>query len=482
MTLKPAPLEPSDIALPINLATALRLSNARPLIVTGAQAAAWTAEAQLQHAHVLWVPNFNLASDYIRHDGYGPDFNRGINTAARPLGQNVNFLYTGAGFTNITQSTDIIFEPLVRRRILNARRWDIETAKDDALFATAKAYFAVHQYRGQYAAALDVVERGHKLVDRIAHLTVDLVPKVEFDRAVRMEADMEQAAALARERWRVASANLTQILRLDPRVVLMPLEEDHLQVTLIDPSRPLEELIPIGLLHRPELASQHEIVEAVAQRIRREKGRILLPSLWLTGFQTPYELIQFGAQGIGQGSAMNLWSWRNDISPQVLWTAENLGMGNLARIKEQRGEQSLEIVKLFNIQDTVAAEITRAQARLQSAAVRVLEAERSAREGIINYDGNYEGLTQTSRFHNVLVEIFRPQEAVIALEHLLTSYNEYFATVAEYNQAQFEMFWALGYPAEELSKLNPPGQVHPVKTTRVPYMPEVDAGPPPATR
>ena len=54
--LKPAPLEPTDLRFPINLATALRLSDARPLIVAAAQASVWVAEAQLTRAKVLWVP------------------------------------------------------------------------------------------------------------------------------------------------------------------------------------------------------------------------------------------------------------------------------------------------------------------------------------------------------------------------------------------------------------------------------------------
>ncbi len=37
-TLKPAPLEPVDRRFPINLATALKLSDARPLVVAAAQA------------------------------------------------------------------------------------------------------------------------------------------------------------------------------------------------------------------------------------------------------------------------------------------------------------------------------------------------------------------------------------------------------------------------------------------------------------
>ena len=82
LRLKPAPLEPTDLGFPINLATALRLSDARPLIVAAAQARVWVAEAQLTRAKVLWVPTLMFGADYIRHDGGGPDFNKGIMTRA----------------------------------------------------------------------------------------------------------------------------------------------------------------------------------------------------------------------------------------------------------------------------------------------------------------------------------------------------------------------------------------------------------------
>src|SRR5262249_48979713 len=83
------PLEPGDLRFPINLATASRLADARPLIVAAAQASAWEAEARLQKAKVLWVPDFNLGFDYIRHDGNGPDTLRGVNIPAgvNALGQ-----------------------------------------------------------------------------------------------------------------------------------------------------------------------------------------------------------------------------------------------------------------------------------------------------------------------------------------------------------------------------------------------------------
>ena len=96
VNIKPAPLDSNELGFPINLATALRLSDARPLIVAAAQASVWVAEAQLTRAKVLWVPQLNIGGDYIRHDGGGPDFNKGILTAP-----SVNFFYGGGGLWEI---------------------------------------------------------------------------------------------------------------------------------------------------------------------------------------------------------------------------------------------------------------------------------------------------------------------------------------------------------------------------------------------
>ncbi len=516
--LKLPPLETGDVRFPINLAAALQLADARPVLVAAAQASAWVAEAQLQKARVLWVPTLNLGFDYIRHDGFGPDLNRGVDVPqgfnalgqpdpgsfGKPLNQNINYFYGGAGLTLAPSTpnyfyrpvpgepllpspqmqfvTDMVFQPLYERQRLNASRWDVQTAKNDVLLMTARAYFDVHKYRGQYAGALDAVARGRGLVEEITALSKDLVSKVEIDRARNLLADLEQQAVSARANWRIASANLTRVLRLDPRAVVEPLERDHLQLTLIDPARALDDLIPIGLTNRPELAAHQAMVQATLVAIRREKLRPLMPSVLINGFQSPYELLQAGAYGEGSGGKMNLWGSRSDINTQVLWQADAMGFANLARVKEQRGMASRALVELFKVQDAVAAEVTRAQADLQSAAARVIQAERELRAALINYNGNVEGLKQTQRFDNVLVLIFRPQEAVAALALLKQGYDHYFATVADYNQAGFQMFHALGYPAKEIAYFHPAGDAAPVDTARPAALPAVGTGPPPATR
>ena len=278
-----------------------------------------------------------------------------------------NFFYAGAGLWGtpwgIIHTTDAIYQPLVARQVLNARHWDIQSAKNDALLQTADAYFMVHQYRGIYAGALYTVERGRDVVERIAALSRDLVQAFEVDRARNMLADLEQQAVSARQQWRVQSARLTKVLRLDPRAVVEPLEHDHLQITLIDPGRELDDLMPIALANRPELASRRALVEAAEVGVRREKARPLIPNVALNGFQTPYEMLQAGIFGLGPNSSLNQWRGRVDFSIQPLWQLESVGIGNLARIKAQRGMESLAIIDLFETQDMVAEEVNQAQAR-----------------------------------------------------------------------------------------------------------------------
>jgi hypothetical protein len=131
----------------------------------------------------------------------------------------------------------------------------------------------------------------------------------------------------------------------------------------------------------------------------------------------------------------------------------------------------------------VAADVTRARARVQSAAARILQADRALRTGIITFNGHLEGLSQTRRLGaDLLVLTFRPQEAVYSLDLLNVAFNEYYATVAEYNRAQFDLFHALGYPAHEVAVARTPGEPIPIDAERPGYLPRVGDGPPPATR
>ena len=168
----------------------------------------------------------------------------------------------GGGATLYFGITDAIFRPLADRQVLAARESDLQTARDGALLAVAMAYFDVPQARGTLAGTLDAVAKAKLLVPKTAGLAKDLVAGIEVDRARALLFDLRQQVAASRADWRITSARLTRVLRLNPGAVVVPMEPPHLQVSLISPGFGVADLVPVGLTNRPELASQRALVQA----------------------------------------------------------------------------------------------------------------------------------------------------------------------------------------------------------------------------
>ena len=459
----------TDRALPINLATALRLADARPLVIEAARAAVETEYGLYEQARVLWLPSVYLGVDYQRHDGGEQDALNG----QLILGSRNQFL-AGGGAQAVFALTDAIYAPLAERRLLRARNLEVQTAKNDALLSVALAYFDVQQARGILAGTDDSVAKARDLARRIGALGRGLAPAIEVERAVTELADLEQQAASARQDWHTTSATLTRVLRLDPAALVEPMEPPHLQVTLISPKETVDALIPVGLTNRPELASQQAVVQATLTRLRQERMRPLIPSIVLQSNATPTGFLGAGAYATGT-SSLNAWSGRSDWDAEVVWQFKNLGFGNRGLVTQRRGEQRQALVELFRIQDLVAAEVTQAHAQVQGAAVRIGKAEAELKAAVASYQGNLRGLSETVRAGELLQLVNRPQEVVAALQQLQQAYINYFTSANDYNRAQFQLFRALGYPAEGLACGSSFGPVMPVDARRPPPMDPVHA-------
>src|SRR5262249_23741931 len=138
-----------------------------------------------------------------------------------------------------------------------------------------------------------------------------------------------QAIQSARERWRVASAELGRLLRLDALTLVDPLEPPEIQITMVDPKYGVDELIPIALMGRPELAAHQSLVQATLERLRQERLRPLIPSLLIRGGSTNITgTLGTGYFGGGINNQVSNFSWRTDVDVQVLWELQNLGFGN----------------------------------------------------------------------------------------------------------------------------------------------------------
>jgi outer membrane protein TolC len=458
----------TDRPLPINLATALYLSNARPLVIAFAQNSVEQAAAVLQRAKVTWLPNLNAGLQYYHHEGSDQD------SSGSMISETKSYFAAGPGATFSFGLSDAIFLPLAARQELTAREFALQAARNDALAQVATAYFDVQEARGRLAGNLDAVAKAEDLEKQIKGLSEGLaggiVPQIEKDRVLALLYDLRQEAAVSRGTWQTSSARLNRVLRLNPASVVVPLEPPHLQVTLIPAGRMVDELVPIGLLNRPELASQRALVQATLERLRQERMRPLLPSLVLQGGSGPDDAFTGGLFQGGPNGAPVTGGGRLDVAVGVVWSLDNLGAGNRAAIRERAAQQQEANLEFFNTEDRIAEEVVQADALMEAAAIQVGHTEAEVREANITLAGTRIGLRETRGAGGRLELINRPQEAVAALQQLNRAYDEYFTAVNSYNRAQFQLFRALGYPARQVICDCPVGPVQNVDTSRPPCM------------
>jgi outer membrane protein TolC len=431
---------------PINLATALQLAGAAPLDIALASEQIQAAAARLERAETLWLPTIYIGGDYFRHDGQIQ------NVAGDVSGTSKSSLMLGAGPYAVFAVSDALFEPLAARQVLRSRQADLQATTNDSLLAVAEAYFNVEQARGELAGAEDAVRHAEELVRRTEKLAAGLVPPVEATRARVEAARRRQAREQAREHWRTGSAELIRLLRLDATTLVQPLEPSHLQVKLVEERQKVDELIPLALTNRPELASKQALVQATLERLRAERLRPLIPSVLLRGASTPVTgTLAGGYFGGGQNNDLSNFGARADFDLQIIWEFQNLGFGNRARVAERRSENLQSVLELFRLQDRIAAEVAQAHAQVQSANARAVDAEKELKDALDSVEKNFEGMSQTRRAGDLNILVIRPQEVVAAVQALSQAYVDYYGAIADANRAQFRLYRALGHSAQAIT-------------------------------
>jgi outer membrane protein TolC len=430
--------------LPINLATALQLAGVNPLNIAAASAQVRQSLALYLQAKVLWIPNINGGIDYFRHDGVQQNLFTGPN-----FRKDRQSFFVGGGPYLAVGLTDAVFAPLAARRVVAARRADLQAARNDVLFNVAQAFFNLQDARGRLLGIGATIVRAELLVNFAKGLAPSLIPPLEINRAQTELQSLRQTQQLAIRDWRVASARLAEILVLEPSTLLEPIEPPFLQVTLLPCKESLEELVSIAVQNRPEIASRRELVVAANMLLRREKARPFLPNLFVLSPSTTTGLLAAGNYSAGTNNLLNSNGSRQDIEVAAVWELQNAGVGNIGLIRQRKAEQDLAAIELTRIIFRVKSEISQADARLQTARMRVVETEEGVRQAVESADKNFIGLRETARPAGELLRlVVRPQEVVHAIEAMNVAYQQYASAVNEYNAAQFEVYRALGQPAQ----------------------------------
>jgi outer membrane protein TolC len=330
-----------------------------------------------------------------------------------------------------------------------SRQADLQAARNDVLLQVSQGFFNLQAARGRLLGVGASIDRAELLVNFTKGLAPSLIAPLEINRAQAELQSLRQTPQVAIRDWRVASAQLAEILLLEPSTLLEPIEPPFLQVTLVPCEEKPEDLVPVAVQNRPEIASQRELVAAAEMLLRRETHRPFLPDLYAISPTNATGQLAAGNLTSGPNGQLNSNGSAFNMELAAVWQLRNGGIGNVGLIRQRRAEKDLASITFTRTVYRVKAEVTQALARLQTARLRVVETEEGVIQAIESADKNFIGLRETARPAGELLRlIVRPQEVVAAIIALETAYEQYAFAIAEYNTAQFDLYRAMGQPAQ----------------------------------
>jgi len=397
------------------------------------------AYAQLESARVLWLPSIRAGVSYNKHEGVLQAADGTVFDSSR------GSLYSGSGARSVGTGspavpglvaefhfTDAVFLPRIANRAALARHEATQATTHDLLLEAALAYLGLLEASQGRVIAEETLENAQQLADLTAAFAeTGQGPQADADRARAALVVRKNDVARAEEEVRVVSARLNELLHNDPTTVLRPQEPTIVPVELVSRTTPVAELLATGLSNRPELAeSRHLVCEAV-HRYRREKFAPLLPSAFLG--------VSYGGFGGAPGARIDNFRDRFDLDAVAYWELRNFGFGEAAAREEARSRYQQARLREIQIMDRVAREIVEAGSQVQARHRQIAVAQSGIEAATDSYQRNVERIRAGEGL---------PIEVLQAIHALDEARREYLRTLVDYNEAQFRLFRALGWPIQ----------------------------------
>jgi outer membrane protein TolC len=414
---------------PIDLPTAFRLADAQNPQIQFARERILAAGAELDRASVLWIPSLTLGSQWTRHDGQIQQVTGGVITVSRSA------LFAGAGAAARTNLADAIFEPLAARQALSARVATEQVTLNSTLLTVAFAYWQLVRARAALTISEETLETSRRL-DELAqsYLKVEKLKPADAER-IRTELRIRMGEMeAAREACGTASIRLAQLLRLDPFVKLEPVDDPVLPVTLVLPDSANGELAALALGSRPELAESQALVRLAQERLRQANYAPLLPSVVL-GYQA-------GLFGGGPNSFVGNFDGRSDADIALVWEFKSFGLGDRALRQQRESEVRQAQIRSVAEMDRVVAEVADSLNHVKARRLQMDSARQAVESATRSVELNYRLYREGG------IDLIRPIEVLQSIQAQVRARQDYLATIIEYNRAQFQIYWALGYPVQ----------------------------------
>lgn len=425
---------------PIDLNTALQLAGVQNPELLIARQRVVEAAALRQLAAAQFLPSINPGMNYDTHTGVLQQSNGNI------LSVNRSAVYVGAGANAIAAGTvnipgvlltgnvaEGVYGFLVSRQVVREREFASLAIRNQAFLRTTLAYSELLRAGGLRAIALQVRDEA-RVVARLtaAYAESGQGRRADANRAATELAKRETEFQAAEGEMLVASARLCDVLNLDPSIRLSPTDAAVVPQPIVPDPMPVAELIVLALLQRPELAERRA---AIRESLLALEGAKVLPF-------SPTIFLGFSAGGFGGGSNLvrpifGGFGGRTDLDVISYWTIRNLGVGNVALINLARSRLGVAQYQEVAMLDHVRAEVAEAYARTHARYAQIGTTEQAVRTGLNGFREDLERIRGT---------VGLPIEVLDSLRLLARARQEYLNAIVDYNEAQFELYVALGQP------------------------------------
>lgn len=448
---------------PIDLPTALRLSGVQSPELLIARQRVVEGEAVHMIAAARYLPSLNAGFNYDSHTGTLQD------TSGSVLSVNRTSIYVGSGANAVSAGSvnipgvvltgniaTVVFGELAARQLVKGRQAAAVGVRNQVFLAVTQTYCELLRAYGRLAVATTNRDEAHEIARLTAEYSASGVGrKADADRAAT-ELAQREADILAAEGMIISSvARLCQVINVDPSVRLAPTDAYVVPMPIVPGPMPLAELLAIGLLQRPELADRQALIRESMYNLESAK---LLPF-------SPTILIGYSGGAFGGGSNLvrpifGGLSGRQDLDAMAFWTLRNLGIGNIALIREADARMKIARLQQVAVLNQVRAEVTEAYARIHARFGQIGATETAVRNSTLAY---HEDL---ARIKDRAERTVLPIELLNSFRLLAESRFLYLNAIVDYNQAHFGMYVALGQPPADM--LARPVPVNGVKASTLP--------------
>jgi outer membrane protein TolC len=417
----------NGMVYPIDLPTTLRLAGARNLDIQIARQSLNEAEASRQSAVEQFFPWIAPGIGYHRRDGVAQAVPSGVISDAH-----FQSYSPGAALTAQMVLGDAIYNSLATKQLVKASDQALETQRQVTILSAAQGYFDLVKAKALVEVAKEAIQISQDYQQEL-HAAVTNGIAFKGDE-LRVQTQTEQYKIVleqAAELQRVSAVNLAQVLHLDSRVELVPVDAGVTPMKLFPANVSVDALVGQAMKLRPELKESQAFLAATRAAKNGALYGPLIPSLGVQVFG--------GGLGGGPDGGPSNFGAEGDYTVGLSWRIGPGGLFDVGRVNASKARMATAQVSEFKLKDVIVSQIVGGFVRVNSTAAQIDLAERN-----LNTASETLRLTRQRKQYGVGVVL----EDIQAQQALTQARSGYVTAVAENDKAQYSLNWAAGSLAE----------------------------------